>query len=111
MASAVSRQSCHGSHIAHVRIADFTHASGMILFAMAIEHVELHVEFQDRLQTLIDRAREQDGNLHDRWKQNGDACIHPGSDSGKPFDAHLRIHYHLQLLSHPRLQLISTTEN
>ena len=38
-------------------------------------------------------------------------CIHLGSDSRRPFDAHLRIHYHLQLLSHPRLQLISTTES
>ena len=53
-------------HVAHVRIAYFTHASGIILYAMAIEHVELHVEFQDRLQTLIDCA-------HDRWRQNSDA--------------------------------------
>ena len=37
-------------------------------------------------------------------------CIHPGSDSRRPFVAHLLIHYHLQLLSHPRLKLISTTE-
>ena len=29
------------SHIAHVRIAYFTHALGMILYAMAIERVEL----------------------------------------------------------------------
>ena len=29
------------SHIAHVRIAYFTHGSGMILYAMAIERVEL----------------------------------------------------------------------
>ena len=61
------------SHIAHVRIAYYTHASGMILYAMAIEHVELHVEFRDRLQTLIDCAHEQDGNFHDRWRQNSDA--------------------------------------
>ena len=61
------------SHIAHVRIAYFTHASGMILYAMAIEHVELHIEFQDQLQTLIDCAHEQDGNFHDRWRQNSDA--------------------------------------
>ena len=47
------------SHIANVCIAYFTHASGMILYVMAIEHVELHVEFQDRLQTLIDCAHEQ----------------------------------------------------
>ena len=58
------------SHIAHVRIA---HASGMILYAMAIERVELHVEFRDRLQTLIDCAHEEDGNFHDRWRQNSDA--------------------------------------
>ena len=43
------------------------------LYAMAIEHVELHVEFLDRLQTLIDCAQEQDGNSHDRWRQNSDA--------------------------------------
>ena len=61
------------SHIAHVRIAYFTHASGMILYAMAIEHVDLHVEFRDRLQTLIDCAHEQDGNFHDCWRQNSDA--------------------------------------
>ena len=53
------------THIAHMRIAYFTHALGMILYAMAIEHVELHVEFRDRLQTLIDCAHEQDGNFHD----------------------------------------------
>ena len=58
------------SHIAHVRIAYFMHASEMILYAMAIEHVELYVEFRDRLQTLIDCAYEQDGNFHDRWRQN-----------------------------------------
>ena len=29
------------SHISHVRIAYFTHASGMILYTMAIERVEL----------------------------------------------------------------------
>ena len=40
-----------------MRIAYFTHVSGMILYAMAIEHVE----FRDRLQTLIDCAYEQDG--------------------------------------------------
>ena len=56
------------SHIAHVCIAYFMHASGMILYAMAIEHVE----FRDTLQTLIDCAHEQDGNIHDSW-QNGDA--------------------------------------
>ena len=61
------------SHIAHVRIAYFTHASAMILYAMAIEHIELHVDFQDRLQTLIDRAHKQGGNFHDSWRQNGDA--------------------------------------
>ena len=55
------------------RIAYFTHASGMILYAMAIEHVELHVEFRDRLQTLINCAHEQDGTFHDRWRQNSDA--------------------------------------
>ena len=49
------------SHVAHARIANFTQASGMILYAMAIEHVE----FRDRLQTLIDCAHEQDGNFHD----------------------------------------------
>ena len=38
-------------------------------------------------------------------------CIHLGSDSRRPFDVHLRIHYHLQWLSHSRLQLISTTES
>ena len=59
------------SHIAHVRMHYY--ASGMILYAMAIEHVQLCVEFQDRLQTLIDRAHEQDGNFHDSWRQNGDA--------------------------------------
>ena len=39
------------------------------------EHVELHVhvEFQDRPQTPIDRAHKQDGNFHDCWRQNGDA--------------------------------------
>ena len=31
------------------------------------------VEFQDRLQTLIDCAHEQDGNFHDSWRQNGNA--------------------------------------
>ena len=36
-------------------------------------------------------------------------CIHLGSDSRRPFDAHLRIHYHLQLLTRPRLQLISAS--
>ena len=43
--------------------------------AMAIERVELHVhvEFRDRLQTLIDCAHEQDGNFHDRWRQISDA--------------------------------------
>ena len=40
----------------------------LISYAMAIEHVELHVEFQGRLQTLIDRAHEQDSNFHDRWR-------------------------------------------
>ena len=90
-------------HVAHVHIAYFTHVSGMILYAMAIEHVELHVEFRDRLQTLIDCAHGQNGKFHDRWRQN--------SDSRRPFDAHLRIHYHLQLLSHPRLQLISMTKS
>ena len=62
-------------HVAHVHIAYFTHASGMILYAMAIEHVELHVhvEFRDRLQTLIDCAHGQDGKFHDRWTQNSDA--------------------------------------
>ena len=94
------------SHIAHVRIAYFTHVSGIILYVMAIEHAELHVEFRDRLQTLIDCAHEQDGPLETKQR-----CIHLGSNSRRPFDAHLRIHYHLQLLSHPRLQLISTTEN
>ena len=58
------------SHIAHVRTAYFTHASGMILYAMEKVHVELHVEFGERLQTLIDCAHEQDGNFHDRWRQN-----------------------------------------
>ena len=61
------------SHIAHASIAYFTHASGMIVYAMVIEHVELHVEFRDRLQTLIDCAHEQDGNFHDHWRQNSDA--------------------------------------
>ena len=61
------------SHIAHVRIAYFTHTSGMILYAMVIGHVELHVEFRDRLQMLIYRAQEQDGYFHDHWRQNGDA--------------------------------------
>ena len=42
----------------------------MILYATAIEHVELHVEFRGRLQTLIDCAHGQDGNFHDRWRQN-----------------------------------------
>ena len=28
---------------------------------------------RDRLQTLINRAHEQDSNFHNRWKQNGDA--------------------------------------
>ena len=40
---------------------------------LAIEHVGLHVEFRDRLKTLIDCAHEQDGNFHDRWRQNSDA--------------------------------------
>ena len=31
------------------------------------------VEFQDRLQTVMDCAHEQDGNFHDSWRQNGDA--------------------------------------
>ena len=53
-----------------MRIAYFTHAARMILRAIVIE---LHVEFRDRLQTLIDRAQKQDGNFHDRWGQNGDA--------------------------------------
>ena len=63
-----------------MRIAYFTHApcvgNDFALMAIhAIERacIELHVEFQDRLQTLIDRAHEQDGNVHDRWRQNGDA--------------------------------------
>ena len=40
---------------------------------MEIEHIELHVEFPDRLQMLIDCAHEQDGNFHDRWRENSDA--------------------------------------
>ena len=70
------------SHIAHVRIAYFTHASGMILYAMAIEHVELHVEFRDQLQTLIDCAHEQDGNFHDRWRQISDAFTSAAIEGG-----------------------------
>ena len=35
--------------------------------------LEALVEFQDRLQTLIDCAHGQDGNFHDSWRQNGDA--------------------------------------
>ena len=77
---------------------------------MAIVHVALHVEFRDRLQTLIDCAHEQDGNFHDRWRQNSDAFTSAAIQGG-PFYVHLRIHYHLQLLSHPRLQLISTTKS
>ena len=54
------------------------HASGMISYAMAIEHVDMHVKFQDRLQTLIDCAHKQDCNFHDRWRQNGDAFTPAG---------------------------------
>ena len=72
------------SHLAHVHIAYFTHASGMILYAMAIEHVELHVEFRDRLQMLIDCVHEQDGNFHDRWRQNGDAFTPAAIQGGLP---------------------------
>ena len=61
------------SHIAHVHIVYFMHVSGMILYAMEIEHVEIHVEFRDGLQTLTDCAHEQDGNFHDHWRQNSDA--------------------------------------
>ena len=43
----VTRERSVRMHISHVCIAYFTHASGMILYAMAIEHVELHVEFRD----------------------------------------------------------------
>ena len=53
------------THRAHVRIAYFTPAAGMILCAMMIE---LHVEFRNRLQTPINRAYEQDGNFHDHLK-------------------------------------------
>ena len=67
-----------------MRIASFTQASGMILYTMAIEHVELHVEFQDRLQTLIDRAHEQDSNFYIRPLETKRQCIHPGSDSRRP---------------------------
>ena len=65
------------------------------------------VKFQDRLQTLIDCAQKQTA----RQLETKRRCIHPGSDSRRPFVAHLPIHYHLQLLSHPRLKLISTTES
>ena len=48
------------SHIAHVRIAYFMHASGMILYAMAIEHVELHVDGSTtNANRLCARARRQ----------------------------------------------------
>ena len=71
-----------------MRIAYFTHASGMILYAMAIEHVELHVEFQDRLQTLIDCAHGQDGNFHDRWRQNSNAFTSAAIQGGPPTRTH-----------------------
>ena len=31
-----------------------------------------NVEFRDRLQPLINRAHEQEGNFQDRWRQNSD---------------------------------------
>ena len=43
---------------------------------------DLHVEFRDRLQTLIDPAHEQDSNFHDRWRQNGDAITQVGIEGG-----------------------------
>ena len=70
------------SHIAHMRTAYFTHASGMILYAMAIEHVELPEEFRDRLQTLIDCAHEQNGNFYDSWRQNSDALTSSAIQGG-----------------------------
>ena len=51
------------NHIADVRIAYFTHAAGTISYAMASD---LHVEFRDRLQTLIDPAHEQDTTVGDK---------------------------------------------
>ena len=57
-----------------MRIAYFTLAAGMILCAMMIE---LHVEFRNRLQTLIDRAYEQDGNFHDRLREVYEIAMHP----------------------------------
>ena len=52
--------------------------------AMAIEHVELHVELWDRLQTLIDCVHEQDGNLHNRWRQSNDAFTSAAIQGGPP---------------------------
>ena len=72
------------SHIAHVRTAYFTHVAGMILYAMAI----VHVEFRDRLQTLNKTATST--TVGDKTTMH-----HLGGDSRRPFDAHLRIHYHL----------------
>ena len=77
---------------------------------MAIEHVELHVcrvrGSTTNANRLCARARRQ----LPRPLETKQRCIHLGSDSRRPFDAHLRINYHLQLLSHHRLQLISTTK-
>ena len=92
------------SHMAHVHIAYFTHASGMknvfvtrtqcknaikpygsrayCLFYSCVGYdfvcdgdrvCRATVEFQDRLEMLINCAHEQDGNFHDSWRQNGDA--------------------------------------
>ena len=89
---------CYPSKVSRYTVLDHNivaHAAGMILCAMAIE---LHVQLWDRLQTLIDRVHKQ-ARRRFRWpletKRRG---IHLGSDSTWPFDVHLRIHHHLQLL-------------
>ena len=52
------RESDGKSHIAHECIAYCTHAKCFSLCSMAIA-------FRDRVQTLIDRMHEQEGNFHD----------------------------------------------
>ena len=71
------------SHIAHVRIAYFTHARvGYDFVCDGDRACRATVEFQDRLQTLIDCAHEQDGNFHDSWRQNSDAFTSVGIQGG-----------------------------
>ena len=102
-----TQRKMHLSHIAHVRTAYFTHMAGIILCAMAIELLNMLLQFRDRLHMLIDRAHEQlPRPLETKWR-----CIHLGSASRRPFDTHLHIHHPLQLLIHPRLELISTTKS